>query len=138
LAKESASAGSRYGHFVLGYLAYDRGHDDLAKMHWLKAAELGLAVAQVNLAELYLLEAQLIKYYVRLGLGSERAILDVFFLEKDAFDLLIEACLKGHPNAWEKLGSMYFHGIHVTLNMDIASACFERSRRAGNVQLLIV
>jgi TPR repeat protein len=137
LAKESAAAGSCYGYSVIGYFAYDRGHNDLAKVHWQKAADLGLAAAQVNLATLYLREAQVIKFEIRHGQGSERAALDALILEADAFELLIEACQEGHPKAWQELGVMYFHGTYVPLNMDNASACFERSRKAGNVELLI-
>jgi TPR repeat protein len=137
LAKESAAAGSHYGDFVLGYLAYDRGHHDLAKRHWQKAASLGLAVAMVNLATMYLRETQEIKFDLRRGLGSERATLDVIFLEADAFELLNDACQKGHPKAWQELGVMYFYGTYVPLNMDNASVYFERSRKAGNVECLI-
>lgn len=132
------SAGNRYGHFVLGYLAYDRGHHDLAQKHWQKAAYLGLVVAQVNLATLYLREAHAIKFEIRHEQGSERAVLDALILEADAFELFIEACQKGHPKAWQELGMMYFYGTHVLFNRDNASACFKRSRKAGNVQLLLV
>jgi len=137
LAEKSAAAGSRYGHFVLGYLAYDRGHHDLAKNNWKKAAELGLAVAQVNLGMLFLNESHALRRTIEDDQGSERAALDALILEADAFDLFIEACKKGHPKAWQELGVMYFHGIYVALNMDNASACFKHSREAGNVELLL-
>jgi TPR repeat protein len=137
LAKKSAAAGSHHGYFVLGYLSYERNNYELAKKHWQKASELGLAVAQVNLATLYLGYALSIKFDIRHGKGSERSALDVLFLEEDAFDLLIDACQKGHPKAWQELGVMYFYGTYVPLNMDNASLCFERSRKAGNVECLI-
>lgn len=137
LAEKSASAGSRYGHFVLGYLAYDIGHIELAKYHWQIAADLGLAVAQVNLGMLFLNESHALRLTIEDDQGSERAALDSLILEADAFDLFIEACKKGHPKAWQELGVMYFHGIYVALNMDKASACFKRSRKAGNVELLL-
>jgi len=137
LAKKSASAGSRYGYFVLGNLAYKNNHLYLAKMYWQNAANLGLAVAQVNLAKLYLNEAEAIKCERIRGNVSERASLDILFLEEDAIELLFTASTSGHPIAWQELGLMYMHGTYVPLNMLIASTCFMRSRRAGNEELLI-
>ena len=108
LAQKSAAAGSRYGYFVLGYLAYDRGHHDLAQKHWQKAADLGLAVAQVNLAKLFIDQSRLMERSManERSNPSERAFLQLIVLKKKALNLFVEACQKGHPSAWGEIGRM--------------------------------
>jgi TPR repeat protein len=127
LAKESATAGSRYGYFVLGYLAHDKGHDDLAQEYWQKAADLGLAVAQVNLAKLLNIKCLRMENHMRqtLCMPIESSFLELVILKKKAFDLLVEACQKGHPIAWEELGTMCNDGLR-----ELAPGCFRLSHMA--------
>jgi TPR repeat protein len=120
LAQKSAATDSRYGHFVLGYLAYDRGHHDLAQKHWQKAASLGLAVAQVNLAKMLIEQSRQMEHDMRQTryMPARHAFLELVILKKKAFDLLIEACQKGHPIAWNELGMMCNEGLR-----ELATGC---------------
>lgn len=130
LAKESAAAGSHCGDFVLGYLAYERGNHDLAKMHWQKAAALGLAVAQVNLAKLLILQCLGIENHMRQTLAKpiEHTFLELVILKKKAFDLLFEACQKGHPMAWHELGTLCDEGLR-----ELAPGCSMLSVQGSDV-----
>ena len=106
LAKKSA--GNSYSDFVLGYLAYDGGHHDLAQKHWQNAADHGLAVAQVNLAKLFIDQSRLMERSManERSNPSERAFLQLIVLKKKALNLFVEACQKGHPSAWGEIGRM--------------------------------
>jgi len=108
-----SSKDSHYGSFVHGYLAYEKGYYELAKNHWQKAANLGLAVAKVNLAKLYIEESTVLENVMRLNrdLPKEHTFLELIFLKKKAFDLLLEACQKGHPCAWSELTKLFNEGF---------------------------
>jgi TPR repeat protein len=113
LATASAAAGSHYVDFVLGYLAYERGNHDLAKMHWQKAADRGLAVAMVNLAKMLIEQSRRMEHDMRqtICMPTRHAFLELVILKKKAFDLLVEACQKGHPMAWHELGTLCDEGL---------------------------
>lgn len=130
LATASAAAGSRYGYFVLGYLAYDKDDYTSAKMHWQKAAELGLAVAQVNLAKLLIIQCLCLESQMRktLAMPIEHTFLELVMLKKKTFDLLIEACQKGHPMAWHELGTLCGEGLR-----ELAPGCSMLSVQGADV-----
>jgi TPR repeat protein len=133
LAQESADACSRYGLYVLGYLAYEKGRLVAAKTYWQKAANLGLAVAQFNLASLLVRVRQSLR--MLLQKQNEEDYRQLYYLilhlDKEAFLLYLEASKRGYPLAWQELGAMFHHGIAVDVNMDLASQCFANARKAG-------
>lgn len=138
LAQESADAGSRYGLYVLGYLAYEKGRFVAAKTYWQKAADLGLAVAQFNLASLLVRVRQSLRTLLEIQQKEEhylelcRLILQ---LDEESFLLYLEASKKGYSSAWQELGMMFRKGITVAVNPSLASQCFDKSRNAGNQEL---
>ena len=138
LAQESADAGSRYGLYVLGWLAYEKGRVVAAKTYWQKAADLGLAVAQFNLASLLVRVRQSLRMLLQRQQKEEhylelcRLILQ---LDEEAFLLYLEASKTGYPSAWQELGAMFHHGIAVDVNMSLASQCFAKAIKAGNEEL---
>jgi len=134
LAQESADDDSRYGLYVLGYLAYEKGRLVAAKTYWQKAADMGLTVAQFNLASLLVHVRQNLRPLLERQQNEEdyielcRLILQ---LDEEAFLLYLEASKKGYPLAWQELGAMFHYGIAVDVNMDLASQCFANAKKAG-------
>jgi len=138
LAQESADARSSYGLYVLGYLAYDKGRLVAAKTYWQKAADLGLAVAQFNLASLLVRVRQSLRPLLQKQQKEEHYLelyCLILHLDKESFLLYLEASKKGYPSAWQELGAMFHHGIVVDVNMDWASRCFAKARKAGIEEL---
>ena len=138
LAQESADAASRYGLYVLGYLAYDKGRLVAAKIYWQKAADMGLAVAQFNLASLLVCVRQIIRPLLQKQKNEEdytQLYYLILQLDEEAFLLYLEASKTGYPSAWQELGAMFHHGIAVDVNMSLASQCFAKAIKAGNEDL---
>ena len=138
LAQKSADAGSRYGLYVLGYLAYEKGRKVAAKIYWQKAAELGMAVAQFNLASLLVRVRQNLSQLLQKQKNEEdyshlHCLMQ--HLDREAFLLYLDASKRGYPSAWQELGAMFHHGIAVDVNMDLASQCFAKARKAGIEEL---
>jgi TPR repeat protein len=135
LAQESADAGSRYGLYVLGWLAYEKGRVVAAKTYWKKAADLGLAVAQFNLASLLVRVRQSLRMLLQRQ-QKEEHFLElcrlIQQLDEESFLLYLEASKTGYPSAWQELGMMFHYGITVAVNMSLASQCFAKAKKAGN------
>lgn len=119
LAKKSADAGSCYGYFILGWNTYDDGQNYDAIILWQKAADLGLAAAQVNLGFMF-----------ANGEGVRKD-------EKKAFQLYEMAADKKHPEGYVNLSRMYSHGIGVERDYDKASHYACLAREAGNSSWLL-
>jgi TPR repeat protein len=134
LAQESAVTGSRYGLFVLGSIAYEKNDITTAKNYWQKAADLDLAVAQINLGSLLLLESQELRRVLEKK-DNSTLFNNVLNLEQKAFHLFLEAAHKGHPIGLQELGLMYHDGIGTSVDMKQASRYFLLSRLAGNIDL---
>ena len=118
LAKKSADAGSCYGYFILGWNTYDEGQYSDTIMLWQKAADLGLAAAQVNLGFMF-----------ANGEGVRKD-------EKKAFQLYEMAADKKHPEGYVNLSRMYSRGIGVEHDYDKASHYACLAREAGNSRWL--
>jgi TPR repeat protein len=134
LAQESADVGSRYGLYVLGYLAYEKGRVVAAKTYWQKAADLGLAVAQFNLASLLVRVRQSLRTLLEIQKKEEHYLelcRLIQQLDEESFLLYLEASKTGYPSAWQELGVMFHYGIAVYTDMSLASQCFAKARKAG-------
>lgn len=135
LAQESADAGSRYGLYVLGWLAYEKGRVVAAKTYWQKAADMGMAVAQFNLASLLVRVRQSLRPLLQKQKNEEdwlELCKLIQQLDEESFLLYLEASKTGYPSAWQELVYMFHHGIAVDVDKSLALQCFDKSRKAQN------
>jgi hypothetical protein len=116
LARESAAAGSHYGHFVLGVAHFQVGTPQdyvQAVAHWRMAASKGLASAQYNLGTMYM---------NGLGLLQDHA---------EAFKLFQLAASQEYSPAQYSLGHIFENGLGVPVDLPKAvqlyqSACLQK------------
>jgi hypothetical protein len=110
LAKESAAAGSCYGHFVLG-IAHSQGGTQQdcvqAVAHWRMAASQGLASAQYSLGFMYMNGQGLLQDYA------------------EAFKLFQLSASQEYSPAQFSLGHMFENGLGVPVDLLKAVKCYQ-------------